>query len=217
MEKFRYDDHLDEEPIPADYFDLTGGTSTGGIIALLFGRLRMTVTESLEAYKSISENVFAHKKPTFSEGMFKASKLEDEMQRVLAAKLGDGHKHDAIMDAADKRPECKAYVYSPSSDSARSHTCRFVCAASAGDMGARGGPTPFRSYEVRENKSFNCKIWEAARATSAAPTFFKRIDIGYPGEEVSFLDASLGYNNPIKQVLDECKVIFPQGRRLGCI
>lgn len=36
------------------------------------------------------------------------------------------------------------------------------------------------------------KIWEAARATSAAPAYFERLK--YKGEE--FIDGGMGWNNP---------------------
>src|SRR5947208_9222664 len=42
-------------------------------------------------------------------------------------------------------------------------------------------PRRFRTYPVRALASANCEIWEAARATSAAPTFFKRIAISDGG------------------------------------
>jgi patatin-like phospholipase/acyl hydrolase len=63
-------------------------------------------------------------------------------------------------------------------------------------------PVLFRTYQSRE-MHLDCKIWEAARATSAAPTFFKRIEIG---REQPFIDGGLGRNNPSRLLLDEAKV-----------
>ena len=45
-------------PKPCDYFDMIGGTSTGGLIAVMLGRLRMTVDECTAAYTSLSDRVF---------------------------------------------------------------------------------------------------------------------------------------------------------------
>jgi len=33
-----------ETPLPCEYFDLIGGTGTGGLIAIMLGRLRMVRT-----------------------------------------------------------------------------------------------------------------------------------------------------------------------------
>lgn len=41
MEQIRRDTHTDITPFPCHYFDLIGGTSTGGLIALMLGRLGM--------------------------------------------------------------------------------------------------------------------------------------------------------------------------------
>jgi len=60
-------------------------------------------------------------------------------------------------------------------------------------------------------------IWEAGRATSAALTFFKRIYISSEGAKAAYLDAGLGYNNPIQQVFEEAQAVFGSGRHLGCI
>ena len=73
-------------------------------------------------------------------------------------------------------------------------------------------PILFRTYQSRESHS-NCKIWEAARATSAAPTFFERIEIG---RKQPFIDGGLGRNNPSQVVLDEAKAVFG-ARRIGCL
>ncbi len=72
-------------------------------------------------------------------------------------------------------------------------------------------PVLFRTYPSRETH-LGCKVWEAARATSAAPTFFKRLEIG----NQPFIDGGLGCNNPSKLVLVEAKVVYPT-RQIGCL
>ena len=73
-------------------------------------------------------------------------------------------------------------------------------------------PILFRSYESCETHP-ECKIWEAARATSAAPTFFKRIEIG---RAQPFIDGGVGRNNPSWVVLDEANTLFG-ARPIGCL
>ena len=41
MERIKLANHLSQTPKPCDYFDLIGGTSTGGLIAIMLGRLRL--------------------------------------------------------------------------------------------------------------------------------------------------------------------------------
>ena len=43
---------------PCHYFDYIGGTSTGGLIAIMLGRLRMSVDSTVEEYKQLSAKVF---------------------------------------------------------------------------------------------------------------------------------------------------------------
>lgn len=50
------------------------------------------------------------------------------------------------------------------------------------------------------------KIWEAARATSAASGFFDPISIGMHGQE--YVDAGLGCNNPVNEVWTEAQDIW---------
>jgi hypothetical protein len=53
-----------------------------------------------------------------------------------------------------------------------------------------------------------------ARATSAATTFFKSIKCGR--DEIEFIDAGFGYNNPCDVLLEEAQEIFPNSE-LGCV
>ncbi|KIJ26065.1 hypothetical protein M422DRAFT_144712, partial [Sphaerobolus stellatus SS14] len=92
----------------------------------------------------------------------------------------------------------------------------FVCARAAQDLSA-GIPRLFRTYQSPEATTYDCMIWEAARATSAAPTFFERISIGGPGyPKQSYIDGGLGHNNPTKQILEEAHLIFPD-QHVACV
>jgi hypothetical protein len=79
-----------------------------------------------------------------------------------------------------------------------------------------GTPVLFRTYPVPKNETFNCTIWEAARATSAAPTIFKNIEIGGPGTRQKYIDGAVGFNNPTEHVLLEAESVFP-GRPVACL
>jgi hypothetical protein len=68
----------------------------------------------------------------------------------------------------------------------------------------------FRSYSGRDVRPSNCTIWEAARATTAAPCFFKEIRFGTL--PVSYVDGGLGCNNPSEVALVEAKQLWPTSK-----
>jgi predicted acylesterase/phospholipase RssA len=57
----------------------------------------------------------------------------------------------------------------------------------------------------------------AARATTAAPTFFKPQVLGKGDKAQSYIDGALGANNPIDYLLEEAIQEFGTWRRLGCV
>lgn len=67
--------------------------------------------------------------------------------------------------------------------------------------------TSYRSLGGRERLFCTTRIWEAARATSAAFTFFDPIIIGDFQE--SFVDGAIGANNPVYEVWNEAQDIWP--------
>ena len=70
-----------------------------------------------------------------------------------------------------------------------------------------------------ETPYYNATIWEAGRATSAAPIFFKGIDIGDPHLKESFVDGGVGCNNPSEYVIKEAIREFGREstRQVACI
>ena len=79
-------------------------------------------------------------------------------------------------------------------------------------------PAQFRTYRVRDNQESDCFIWEAARATTAAPTIFRSMRIFGPGgipEE--FTDGGLKWNNPVRVVIEEGSRVFGDERRVACV
>ena len=162
----------------------------------MLGRLQMTTSEALECYNSIASAIFSKKnrKQAHRDGAFKATTLETKVKEVVAKKrLGD--------HMLDSRDTDKGMA--------------FVCAMPAKNM---AHPRRFRTYRVREIPSLNCLIWEAARATTAAPTFFKRIGIGESNRaKEEFIDGGLRCNNPTNQVIEEARAIFSDDSTLGCL
>ncbi|KAL3453533.1 hypothetical protein BJX65DRAFT_302434 [Aspergillus insuetus] len=95
---------LAEEPRPFEVFDLIAGTSTGGLIAVMLGRLHMTIDECIAEYEEVEKKIFGRRPP----------------------------------------------------------------------FGQLGKLDVKSNHATQEN--YNCQIWEAASATSAAPIYFKHVN-----------------------------------------
>ena len=74
----------DQIPKPCDYFDLIAGTGTGGLIAIMLGRLRLDLETCKEVYVRMTKRVFETDKTIagipYRSTLFKASKLEDAIR-----------------------------------------------------------------------------------------------------------------------------------------
>lgn len=86
-------------PKPCEHFDMIGGSSTGGLIAIMLGRLRMTVDDCIAAYLSFSDEVFEKKfrsvKPTGKiQGRFDAKALKRSVVQVLES---SGYGEDTLL------------------------------------------------------------------------------------------------------------------------
>lgn len=68
-------------------------------------------------------------------------------------------------------------------------------------------PTILRSYKStkasQSSPAERLSIWQAARATSAAPTFFSPLQVTKNGTTYEYIDGGFGNNNPVELLLQE--------------
>jgi len=76
---------------------------------------------------------------------------------------------------------------------------------------ALGLPKILTTYDPKDQTT---RIWEALRATSAAPAFFEEMQFGTP--KISYLGGSIGFNNPCAEVAYAAKAVW-KGRPIGII
>ncbi|KAI1740702.1 acyl transferase/acyl hydrolase/lysophospholipase [Xylaria scruposa] len=196
---------------PCDYFDLIGGTSTGGIIAIMLGRLEMTVDACIKAYRKVAAQAFTPKFgrifPASPRGAFSSKALESAMKQVIrenCVETGCREQRSQGIPTGQTCPHEGMTFYDDDSS-----TKTVVVAITKENVNA--SPTLLKSYDSSPNFR-SCPIWQIARATSAATTFFKSIRIGR--DEIEFIDAGFGYNNPCELIISEAERLFPAGREM---
>ncbi|CAI7590894.1 unnamed protein product [Penicillium bialowiezense] len=205
MEMIRDAENLDHVPRPCDHFDLIGGTSTGGIIAILLGRLGMTVDECIRAYRQVAEQAFTPKRtsifPAPPTGAFSAKALENAMKRVV-------REYCMHVECVNRRDQGQTSVDTCSHcDTAfRDNKCTKTVVLAITKDNVDAPPTLFKTYD-RSAAFDGSTLWQVARATSAATTFFKSIKVGR--DEIEFIDAGFGYNNPCSILIQEAQREFP--------
>ncbi|KAH7126012.1 hypothetical protein EDB81DRAFT_951419 [Dactylonectria macrodidyma] len=205
MEKLRLVNGLDQIPRPCDHFDLIGGTSTGGIIAIMLGRLGMTVDQCLQAYTKVAQMAFTQKRtlrlPASPSGAFSAKALEAAIKQTIREFCTDPH-------CVAQREQGQSTTASCTHDGMefRSPSCTKTVVLAITEVNIDAPPTLFKTYDT-SNDLNGCTIWQIARATSAATTFFKPIRVGQM--QISYVDAGFGYNNPCDVLIREAEQQFP--------
>ncbi|RDW75382.1 hypothetical protein BP6252_06524 [Coleophoma cylindrospora] len=176
---------------PCQIFDVIGGTSTGGLIAIMLGRLGMDVDECIKAYDTMFEHVFGKKKHRLPinwglevKPAFSAEALKSAITQLITKK--GGRKEDEQFNRGVN------------------HKCKtsFVCATSKGTSNT----TLLKDYDIpgKPRQHMNMTIVEAAMATSAALSFFDPVEI----DGMKYLDGGTGANNPVDHVWNEAQALF---------
>ncbi|KIV90286.1 hypothetical protein PV10_07605 [Exophiala mesophila] len=176
---------------PCDIFDLIGGTSTGGLIAIMLGRLEMDVQECIDAYTELMSTVFEKKRGRFAIGW------KGDVKARFSSKALAG----AIKNVIEKRGLSADTPFYVEVENEETRRCKvFVCAKAKETLHV----AYLRAYRLPGRPAEKATILEAALATSAAPTFFDAVKIG----QRMYVDGAMGANNPVFEVEKEAANIW---------
>lgn len=189
---------------------MIAGTSTGGLIAVMLGVLEMDINICIEKYQELAKEVFPKPKAPDLLGIVKKIQIVLGVNRYDYAKLETVIKDIVKTQAkplvpenvSDDRREILPMDFRTSPDGTEPK-CKVMLCATAERLAA---VTIFRSYHLQgaaEAGNIQCCIWEACRATSAAPFFLAPIRIGLS----RYVDGALSCNNPAAKLLEEARTI----------
>ncbi|KAF5675741.1 acyl transferase acyl hydrolase lysophospholipase [Fusarium denticulatum] len=205
MEQLQKANKLDRVPKPCEWFDLIGGTSTGGIIAIMLGKLGMTVDECIRAYKKVAQQAFTPKSrpnlPGSPSGAFSAKQLEVAIKQTVKEYCIDPA---CVQQRKEEQATAETCPHGEMQFRGDSRTKTVVLAITKDNVDTL--LTLFKTYDTSAPLD-GCTVWQVARATSAATTFFKPIQVGR--DQITFIDAGFGYNNPCEVLIREAKDQFP--------
>lgn len=173
-----------DRPI-AELFDLIAGTSTGGILALGLtvpgdeDTSRYSASDLVEFYDEEGGDIFQKSGwDTYrkAQSFFDEKYDADAIERILQNKFGSASLSDASTPVLVPAYEIE-----------------------------QRRPYFFKSHRAKESSERDILMWKAARATSAAPTYFEpfKINIEGPLEYLALIDGGVYANNPAACALVE--------------
>ena len=159
-----------EIPKPCDHFDLIVGTGTGGLIALMLGRLRLDLEMCKELYVRMTRVVFETDKTIagipYRSTLFKASKLEEAIKAAVREHTvneqegHDGTSHELVNPlSAASRSSAAGGPRRHMSTASNSSTLSFSARSPSAQMAAPAwrnqslGDPNARLYDSREDRT----------------------------------------------------------------
>ena len=172
-------------------FDLIAGTSTGGILSLGLvkpgkrGRAQYTAKKLVQLYETEGHRIFSRSvlHQILSLGNLLDKKYESQpVETVLEEYFGDAWLSDALKNVL----------------------------VTSYDIGLREAFF-FRSYRAKTNDEYDFLMRDAARATSAAPTYFAPESIKKKKKNYALIDGGIYANNPAMCALVDAVRQFDKG------
>lgn len=173
-------------------FDYICGVSTGAILGFMLGIFQIPLNECDDLYRKLGSDVFKQNVivGTVKMGWNHAFYDSEAWENILKEKMGSHLLVETV-----RNPECPKV-------------------AAVSTIVNRGTPLKayvFRNYNllpgVRSHYLGGCQhqLWQAIRATSAAPGYFQEFALGNDLHQ----DGGLLINNPTALAVHECKCLWP--------
>ena len=197
--------------LPCHYFDYIAGTSTGGLIGIMLGRLRMNIDDCVSDYEKLGGKVFGRSRwfhlrsPFwFPRDKYNHRNVENAVKHVVLQKIPKIAKFPGGQNFGFDENRCRTVVLSYQQQTNEE----------AKETGIER-PYLFRTYknlhqsETAQDQltdrnpgpAHDIPIWWVARATSAAPSYFKPMKI----HKLAYLDGGFGTNNPCEEIFEEVR------------
>jgi uncharacterized protein len=168
-------------------FDLIGGTSTGGIIALGIGTAcnddaPYTPEHLIELYVQNGPAIFKKNLLTWLTQTIRPKYSPIALEHILAEFFGEADFASALTPLLISSYDLQGQL-----------------------------PFFFKSHRIASDPSYNWPVAQIARATSAAPTFFPPLHLSRPQESQNYAlaDGGVFVSNPSMAAYSESRSLYP--------
>ena len=167
-------------------FDLIAGTSTGGIIALGIGAIcknnrPYSPSELLDLYLQNGSAIFHKNILSPEHQLFLPKYSPDALESALQQFFGDAQFKSALTPLLISSYDLQGQI-----------------------------PFFFKSHKIASDATYNWRLADIARATSAAPTFFPPLHLTRGSEDYALVDGGVSVNNPSMAAYAEARSLYPE-------
>ncbi|KAJ2991286.1 hypothetical protein NUW58_g2566 [Xylaria curta] len=194
------------------FIDLIVGTSTGGLVALGLASMNWTVDECIEHFEGLCNQAFTRRTggglPLV--GHFVDHHYHSKYQtKTLESVLKEAFTDDMQLFGGERPLESTRWQVKVAVTATSLAGNKTYVLSNYNRHVGRLKPNHYH-FQRPQILSSELKVWEAARATSAAPRYFKSFH--HEASQKTYIDGAVLHNNPVRIADSERKIIWPDNQ-----